>query len=393
MRLLAAFAVIPALMLSASGPAQSPGETLNQALSRAKAERAGAEARAKLLDVAVERARDKASRLSARQSAAAQEIEAAETRITVADTELRLASAAADAQRHRLADQQRPAALLLGGLALMARRPPLLALAGGSSSDELVKVRILIDSTLPSIRRRTSGLAAELARSEQLQQAAITARANLQRSRTALLERKQRFASLEQQAMEAAVTAGGAALGASDTAIAAGEDVDRLRSSGNATRSAMALGRLLAAASPAPPRPLSPQGRPPRQPFAYQLPAAADVSDGLGSVSDNGVRARGLTLATSRGTALVAPAGGTIRYAGPFQGYDGVMIIDHGGGWMSLIVNISSPLKAGQKIAAGAPIGRAYGAIEVELSQNGRRVSPALIAGSSAALSNSRKGG
>ncbi len=392
MRLLAALAVIPALMLSASGPAQSPGETLDQALARAKAEQSTAEARATLLNAAVERARGRASQLSARQSAAAEEIEAAEARITVADAELRMAAAAADAQRHRLAEQRRPAASLLAGLALMARRPPLLALAGGSSSDELVKIRILLDATLPAIRQRTSGLAGELARSEQLEHAATIARAGLERSRAALIDRKLRFAALERAATEAAMSAGGVALGASDTALAAGQDIERLRSAGNANRSALALGGLLAATDPAPPRP-GEGGARQSAPFAYRLPATADVSDGLGSVSDSGVRSRGVTLATSRGAALVAPASGTVRFSGPFQNYDGILIIDHGGGWMSLIVNISSPLKAGDNVAIGAPIGRAFGPIEVELSQNGRQISAALIAGSSAALSNIGKGG
>jgi len=392
MRLIAALAVVPALMLSASGPAQSPGESLDQALARAKVEQSAAEARAATLDQAVKRARDDATRLHARQSAAAQEIEAAEARITVADTELRLASASAYAQRARLAREQWPAAALLAGLAMMARRPPLLAVAGGLSSDELVKVRILLDSTLPAIRRRSAGLAAELERSQQLEQAAVDARAGLERSRAALVDRKQGFAELERKATEQALAAGGAALGASDTALAATEDIEQLQADAATGRSARALGELLAATAPAPPRPVAAQGPIPRAPFDYRLPANADVSDGLGSVSDSGVRSRGLTLATSRGVPLAAPAGGTVRFSGPFQNYDGVLIIDHGGDWMSLIVNLSSPLKAGDRVSGGAPIGRALGPIEVDLSQNGRRLSPALIAGSSAALSNTGKG-
>jgi hypothetical protein len=41
----------------------------------------------------------------------------------------------------------------------------------------------------------------------------------------------------------------------------------------------------------------------------------------------------------------------------------------------------------------GDPIGLALGPISVELSQNGHRVSAALIAGSSESLSNKGKGG
>ena len=84
---------------------------------------------------------------------------------------------------------------------------------------------------------------------------------------------------------------------------------------------------------------------------------------------------------------------GTIRFAGPFRDYDGVLIIDHGGGWMSLLVNVSSELKQGDKVRLGQPLGRALGPLQVELSQNGRRISPALIAGSSQNLSKNPKGG
>jgi septal ring factor EnvC (AmiA/AmiB activator) len=98
-------------------------------------------------------------------------------------------------------------------------------------------------------------------------------------------------------------------------------------------------------------------------------------------------------IATSRGAPVTAPSAGTIRFAGPFRDYDGVLIIDHGGGWMSLIVNVSSNLRPGQKVSLGQPVGRALGPLQVELSHNGRRISPALIAGSSQSLSKAPKGG
>jgi septal ring factor EnvC (AmiA/AmiB activator) len=123
------------------------------------------------------------------------------------------------------------------------------------------------------------------------------------------------------------------------------------------------------------------------------LAANVAVTDGVGAVDANGVRSRGLTLATAHGTAVVVPASGVVRFAGPFRSHDGVVIIDHGRGWMSLIVNVATPLRAGDKVTIGQPLGRALGPLELELSQNGRRVSPALIAGSSQTLSNGSEGG
>ena len=117
------------------------------------------------------------------------------------------------------------------------------------------------------------------------------------------------------------------------------------------------------------------------------------MTEGLGSVNSSGVRSRGLTLATGRGVAVAAPAGGIVRFSGPFRDYDGILIIDHGHGWMTLLLNMVSPLKPGERVKMGDPIGRTLGSLGVELSHNGRRFSPALIAGSSASLSKGSKGG
>jgi septal ring factor EnvC (AmiA/AmiB activator) len=283
---------------------------------------------------------------------------------------------------------------LLAGLATMAERPPLLALADRGGTDELVKVRILLDATLPVIRARTARLSAQLADGQRLQREAAAARDELVRSREELGARREQFAALEQRALDRAQASGSRALGAGDVALAAGEDVERLRASEQGSRDALRLAAELAAMSPAPGRPMrSADATPAPLPFAYQLPIASRVTEGLGSVNASGVQSRGLTLATLRGDALAAPAAGVVRYAGPYRDYDGILIIDHGNGWLTLIVNLATSLQPGAKVHLGDPIGRALGPIQVELSQNGRRISPALIAGSSATLSKAGKGG
>jgi len=376
---------------SAAPPQTSP---MDDELRQARAEQAAAEAEVAKLDQAALQARDEASRLRAQQDAAAQAIEAAEARITASDVQLRLASAFVAAHRQQLAREQRPIASLLAGLATMAERPPLLALADRGGTDELVKVRILLDATLPVIRRKTARLSSELAAGQQLEQRALAAKTELVQGRKDLAARRQQFAALESRAIARSLASGGRALGAGDVAIAAGEDVERLRASEASSRDALRLAGQLAALEPAPPRPAGPEGGAVRLvPFAYVLPANARVIDGLGSVNDSGVQSRGLTLATSRGAPLAAPAAGTVRFSGPYGDYDGILIIDHGGGWMSLIVNVASTLRPGSRVQLGDPVGRALGPIGVELSQNGRRISPALIAGSSATLSKAPKGG
>jgi septal ring factor EnvC (AmiA/AmiB activator) len=380
------------LLLAASAPVQGDAEPVDQALKRARAEARAADAQVQRLEQAAGRARGEAARLGALQAAAAEAIAAAEARISAADAERRIIAARLATRRQRLQEQQRPVASLLAGLAMMARRPPLLALAGDSSMEEFVRVRLLLDASLPVIRRRTAALSAELAEGQKLERAAAAARDALARGRDELAGRRREFAELESRALRSAALTGGAALGAGDVALAMGEDVEQLAEEAERARSAARTAAELAALGPAPPRPAAPEGSL-RAPLAYRLPAQARVIQGLGEVNASGVRSRGLTLATRRGAEVLVPADGIIRFAGPFRDYDGIAIIEHGGGWMSLIVNVASPLKPGTRVAAGDRLGRALGPLGVELSHNGQHASPALIAGSSATLSNGAKGG
>jgi septal ring factor EnvC (AmiA/AmiB activator) len=387
-----AILVVP-LIIAASAPAQPQLPPLDQQLRQARTEQASAEAETARLEAIAAKARSEAERLQAEQAAAAQAIEAAEARITAADAQLRLASAYVAAHRERLSQEQEPVSALLGGLAVMARRPPLLAVVDGGGVDELVKVETLLDSTIPLIRARTRSLSAELKGGQRLEAAALAARTELDRSRQALAGRRRQLAELEQRSYEQSLTMGGKALGTSDAAIAAAEQVQRLQGEKSSDRSARALAALLASEGPAPPRPTSAVGPRPAPPFAYVLPVSAPVIDGLGAVDDSGVRSRGVTFATPRAAPVIAPADGTVRFSGPFRGYDGVFILDHGNGWMTMIVNMSSPLNPGTEVRLGEPLGRTLGPIHVELSHNGQRFSAALIAGSSRTLSKAMKGG
>ena len=380
-------------LLGAAPAPQSPTQSLDAALRQARAEQASAEAETARLEKVAAKARGEAQRLRAQQAAAVQGIEAAEARITAADAQYRLAAAFVAAYRARIAEEQKPVSSLLAGLALMGQRPPLLTLADRGGADEFVKVSVLLDSTLPVIRNRTRALSAQLAEGQRLEQAALKARGELVDSRQELASRRQQFAELERKALQQSLAAGGQALGAGDIAIAAGEQAERIRGEESQSQSKRALAAWLEGQGATPPRPVGGAGPQPKPPFAYTLPLSAPIIEGLGAVNDSGVRSRGISFDSRRGASVVAPADGIVRYSGPFRDYDGIVILDHGGGWISLIVNVASPLKVGDKVRLADPLGRAIGKVEVQLSQNGRRFSPALIAGSSGTLSKGMKGG
>lgn len=383
-------ALLP-LAFVAAAPAQQANLPLHIAQSRADYEAAEAEARR--LQAIAEQASGELERLRAEQIASASAIEATEARITLWGLRLRHAEARVREERRALAEAQRPVAALLAGVAMMGERPPLLAMIDEGSIDSLVETRILLDSTLPVIRSRSRAYARRLAVAEQALAAARSAQDQLEASRAALEKGRRRFASIEQRLLERSARAGGAAVEAADRVLAAGEARERALGEYRGSGAIRALATVLASGPSIPPRPGSSDGGLFRAPFPYRLPASAPVTQGMADVDRSGIRARGVTLATVRGVALEAPGPGTVRFAGPFRGIDGVLIIDHGGGWVTMLVNVSTELRRGGRVAAGDPVGRALGPISVELYRNGKAYSPALIAGSSPPLSNDREGG
>jgi len=117
---------------------------------------------------------------------------------------------------------------------------------------------------------------------------------------------------------------------------------------------------------------------------AYRLPVIGTVMTGLGELSTEGTRSRGVTIATAAGAQVVAPAAGRVAFAGPFRSYGRIVIIDHGGGWTSLVTDmISVSTQVGENVAQGAPIGRAgpeHPRVTIELRREGRPMDVAALA-------------
>jgi septal ring factor EnvC (AmiA/AmiB activator) len=317
-----------------------------------------------------EKARTAASALVARIEAAEADITAAEARIAIIDRLRR-------EQRARLAEKQGPVVRLTAALQTMARRPPALALVQPGSVHDVVHVRSLLASTLPVIRARTATLREEIEAGNKLREQAETARASLLAGQEELGRRRLELARLEERERARSQALASSALSEGDRALAFTEEARDLSALAGTRRyqaqvraSLMQLpgpvlrpGTAAATASPA---------------LRYILPLDGRLVTGTGEISDAGVHARGLTFQTSGGTLVVAPRAGRILYAGPFRSYGRVLIIDHGGGWTTVITNLASVDAAvGQTVAMGAPVGRTpRGAalVTVELRRNGQAV-------------------
>jgi septal ring factor EnvC (AmiA/AmiB activator) len=386
---------ILALLLAISSPAlalsRDPAIAAQQrALLAAKRDAALAERRAAGLEHQARVATRAADRAEAEQAAAAAAIQASEARIAAAQARVGIVDRLRAKQRARLAERQGPIVRLTAALQTMTRRPAALALVQPGSVDDMVHVRALLGSTLPEIRARTAGLRAEVARGDALRRRAESAVADLRREQERLETGRRALARLEAEQRRRSQGLVDDAMAEQDRMIAMGEkarDIAQLITelgdqAGIRARLASLPGPRLRPAAPGraslPPSPIEMLAAAANAPPPYRLPVYGKLVTGMGEISDAGVRAKGLTLATARGALVVAPARGRIAYAGPFRGYSGIVIVDHDNGWSSLVTGLGPlTVKVGQEVIQGSPLGTADGRsprITVELRHNGEPV-------------------
>ena len=375
----------PALILQNTG-----GTSLAQeqaALKAARLQSDQARERSERLESQATAARDEADQARRRAAAMAARIQQAEADIQAAQARIAIIARLQRAQAERLAARQEPVVRLTAALQMMARRPLALALVQPGSVSDAVHMRAVLGQVLPVIRERTAGLRAELDRSRALRATAEQAASSLAQSQTDLRDRQAALRTLEAQKRLAERDYRSNAGLESDRALALGERardivdlMDRLEAAGDLRDELAQLpGPLLRparpdlAAAPAPARERGPGGPPP-----YRMPIMGQLVTGMGEVSDSGVRSRGLTIVTQAGALAVAPTAGRIVFAGPYRGYGQILIIDHGGGWTTLITGLLRLSTAvGDNVRQGDPLGNAgpgRPSITVELRRNGRPV-------------------
>lgn len=363
-------------------------------LAEAKAQSDAAARRSAALERQAAAEQDQARQAQAQKAAVAARIQQAEADIAAGQARLAIVDRLLAQQRAKLAAKQVPVARLLGALQSLARRPAIISLVQPGSVDDLVHVRAVLSNTLPVIRARTADVRADLARTRQLQAAGALATRALAESRSRLETQRLALTRLEAAHRLRSRAFGRDALIESDRAIALGERardiVDLMDTIGNqaATRESL---ESLPGPLARPPRPgevATPIDRvswshtaPP-----YRLPVRGKIVTGLGELSDSGVHSRGLTISALPGAQVIAPAAGRVAFAGPFRGYGTIVILDHGGGWTTLVSGLgSTSARIGETIGQGAPIGQAPGGeapnVTVELRRRDRAVDMTALIG------------
>lgn len=92
----------------------------------------------------------------------------------------------------------------------------------------------------------------------------------------------------------------------------------------------------------------------------------------------------GVDLEVGRGASALAPAAGTVRYAGPIRGLGSGVIIDHGAAWSVVAMLGTTSVRTGDVLVARQPLGtaaatRLYVEVRLPVGAGGAPIPPASM--------------
>lgn len=395
---------LAAALLGWTALAQAPavyddaGET-REALQQALAGREAAAARSEVLEAQAQETQDEAERTARQAAALAARVQQAEAGIAAASARATLVAREQARLQVELGREQQPIVSLTAALQQFARRPVVLGLLRPGEIRDLVYLRAVMAEAVPQVQERTASLRRKIDRTQQLALAARESAEVLRQEQTTLARRRQELAALETRQRLAARAAGSSANREAERALALAEQARDLDSLVAEMEQAAAL-RATLAALPGPvlrpgsggnggdgPTLAAPSASAAATgaavPSPYILPVTGRTLAGFGAEID-GTLSQGLTLAPAANAQVVAPAAGRVAYAGPYRGYGQIVIVEHPGGWTSLVTGLArSDVAVGADLVGGAPIGVAgpgRPTITLELRRGGQSVNPLDLA-------------
>jgi len=398
--LLAPLAVLGAFGTFAQQPSPAgieSSEDAQAALDRARQQGAEARSRAEALEANAARATAEADRTAQEGAALAARVQESEARIAANEAQIRLIGREQAVLRAELAEKQRPLVELTAALQRLARRPPLLSLLRPGSLRDAVYLRAVLDTLLPEVARRTAGLREAIARGKALQERARAANEDLRSGQADLARRRAELTALEGRQRLASRAASASADRESERALALAEQARDLSGLVVDLAKAGALRDQLAALPGPVLRPAQPQNAQskdasplataeaaaaptPGAPTHYLMPAAGRLVAGFGESRPGQAASRGLSIMLAGGAQVVAPAAGRVAFAGPYKGYGLIVIVEHAGGWTSLVTGLADiDCRVGDNLVGGAPLGRmgpGRPILGFELRRGGQPVNP-----------------
>lgn len=329
-----------------------------------------------------------------RAAAGAQQHEAALDRL---DRKLANLTAKEQADAAELQGKRRTEAQVLTALVQLARDPPTALALTPMPPVDAVRGGLLLGRAVPPLAARAHALGDAIAQLEAVRAQIVAAQAEHRTEGESLAQAQAQIAALiaQKQALQQQTQAGldennrrQAALAAKASSLrdliarleADRRDAEQRAASRAGSKTPLAV---TATESARPPAGAPANFRPIAQAKGrFAVPATGLLVTRFGEVQPGGMTSKGLTFETRAGAQVVAPFDGRVVYAGPFKGYGRILIIDHGGGYYSVLAGLDRiEQSVGQWLVAGEPVGvmpqgsqrpRLY----LELRDNGQSINP-----------------
>ncbi len=377
--LIACLAQQPAFARQASHPKAQPSASAAQLKDL---ERKAAESRARADALAAQTAKIQKDLAAQRQALteAAAGVRAGEEALSRLEAEQAALSQSVDGDAALLGTDRAKLVRLTAGLVRLTRIPPGGLLTGFDAPIDAARAEILLQSALAAIREGAQQAEQELARLNDLSAELQAKRHEGERQAEALKSRQAKLAALVDQRQSLYLQTDSDRRAEEERAQKIADEAKDLRDLVARIEAQQKAEREEAARSKARIKVAPPPGH---FTAGAGLPVAGEVKIRFGQNDGLGTTSHGITIIARSGATVTAPSAGTVRFAGPFRGYRQILILEHPGGYLSLIAGmarINAPL--GAPIGAGEPVGtmddRADSRPELyyELRRNGQFVDP-----------------
>jgi septal ring factor EnvC (AmiA/AmiB activator) len=369
----ATVASLAALLLIGSAGPVAAAEThseqdARQGLSHIERDLATARQRKEALDRQASEQAQELEQLRRRLVAAGQQTRAHEATLSGFEDRLEVLQKEAADKRAELGGKQERLAVLLTALQRLALAPSEALLVLPQSPIETVRGAIIMGGTVPAITAEATALRTELASLAEADAAVRRQRGLVEEAAGKLLAERRaldtlvaRKTALEQHTeaerrseADRLTRLAGQAQNLRDLIVRLEQQrrAEELRRAAEERR-ARARAEPLIAHSAAALGQVAPSNRGGRT-----VPAAGKLMASYGQSDDFGATTRGLTIETRPGGVVVAPDNGRILFSGPFRGYGLILIIEHAGGYHSLLAGLGRiDAAVGRAVQAGEPVG------------------------------------
>jgi len=375
--------MLAAVLLAATASLAPAGE--QEDLNKVEKQMQADQNRAKALEQKRRKASEDLHNLRREAIAAAKKAQKHEARLIELEATLLELSQREDAIRESLTQRRSQMIGTLAALQRLSRNPPQTMLAYPDAPTDMVRSALLLRTALPSIKKQTDALSRELYELSQIREETRIQLASLETETQELEGEQKRLQGVlkrkstllrQTESERKDVNRRMAELGKRAKSIRGllaqieedrkqREEAERKRREEEQRRLAdaarapaskpgdevVSVARMAALAKPAGIRPFPAKG-------PITDPVSGRIVKQYGTRNKYGQTERGVTYATRPGAQIVAPHDGLVAFAGAFEGYGQILIIEHDGGYHTLLAGLERlDTSVGQWVLTGEPVG------------------------------------